>query len=105
MNDEKQLSSLTIDDTVYESHVTRKYLARKKYSPAEPNKICAFIPGIIRKVYVHNGQSVSKGDALLILEAMKMMNNLTSPLEGRVKKVYIQEGQMVTKGQLLIELE
>lgn len=105
MIEEKQLSSLVIDDTVYESHLTRKYLNRKRYQPAEPNKISAFIPGIIRKIDVRNGQSVNKGDALLTLEAMKMMNNLTSHLDGKVKKIYVKEGEMVTKGQILIELE
>lgn len=104
MNEEKQLSSVTIDDTVYESQLTRKYLNRKKYVPNDPGAINAFIPGIVRKITVVNGQSISKGDPLLVLEAMKMMNNLTAHINGKVKQVHVREGEMVTKGQLLIEL-
>ena len=105
MNDEKQLSSLVIDDTVYESHLTKKFMTRKRYMPSDPNKLYAFIPGIIRSVSVHNGTTVKEGDELLVLEAMKMMNTIKSHLNGHVLKVHVREGEMVTKGQLLLELE
>ena len=42
---------------------------------------------------------------MLVLEAMKMKNDLLSPLEGKVKAIYVNVGQMVTKGQLLLEFE
>ena len=51
------------------------------------------------------GQEVEKGDALLILEAMKMENVIKSVGEGIVKAIHIDQGKAVEKGQLLIEME
>jgi biotin carboxyl carrier protein len=105
MIENKNLSSIIIDDTVYESQLNSKFLNRKKYKPVDPKINCARIPGVIRSISVHNGQSVKIGDQLLTLEAMKMMNNLKSNLNAKVKKIYVKEGEMVTKGQMLIEFE
>jgi len=80
-------------------------MERKKYVPANPKQMCSHIPGVIREIAVHSGQSVKKGDHLLTLEAMKMMNNLTSGTDGKIKKIFVSEGEMVTKGHPLIEFE
>jgi biotin carboxyl carrier protein len=46
---------------------------------------------------------VKKGDALLVLEAMKMENILKSPADGKVKKISVKKGMAVEKNQVLIE--
>lgn len=69
------------------------------------NAIKAPMPGLVLQVVVRVGQAVSKGEPLIILEAMKMENILKSPGEGLVKAVQAQPGQAVEKGQLLIELD
>jgi biotin carboxyl carrier protein len=65
----------------------------------------AYIPGIIRKIHVTPGQKVKWGDQVLILEAMKMKNDVTAPLDGTIKSVHVKVGTMVAKNQLLIEFE
>ena len=67
--------------------------------------IKAPMPGLVLGVSVEIGQEVQKGDALLILEAMKMENVIKSVGEGIVKAIHIDQGKAVEKGQLLIEME
>ncbi len=88
----------------YQTLLTNKHLARKPYTPVDHKKIYSFIPGTIRKVFVKEGDKVKKGDKLLILEAMKMNNELTTLVSGKVKKIYCKPGEMVTKSQLLVEI-
>lgn len=88
----------------YQTLMTQKYLDRKPYKPVDHKKIYAFIPGTIRKVFVKEGDKVKKGEKLLILEAMKMNNELTTLVNGKVKKIHCKTGEMVTKSQLLVEI-
>jgi biotin carboxyl carrier protein len=98
-------SALEIDDTVYETLPTRKYLQRKSYVPPDPKKVLCFIPGVVRKIAIRPGQRVTRGETILILEAMKMQNDIAAPADGVVKSVLAEIGQMVTKGQALVEFE
>lgn len=72
---------------------------------AKVDKIEAPMPGLILEVSVKNGQEVKEGDNLLILEAMKMENVITSPREGTVKKIMVKQGQAVEKKTVLITFE
>ena len=73
-------------------------------STAKLNHIKAPMPGLILQILVTEGQAIKKGDALLILEAMKMENIIKSPGEGVVKHIKVQQGAPVDKNQTLIEL-
>ncbi len=97
--------SLLIEDIKYRTILTKKYQSRKPYEKKDIKKITAFIPGTIKKVYIKSGKNVKEGDKLLILEAMKMRNELLSPTNGTVKSILVKNGDMVTKNQLLIEFE
>jgi len=99
-----QIKSLVIDDSVYETALTKKFANRKSYKPVDPKRIEAFIPGLIQKVFVKMDEKVKRGDKLLILEAMKMQNNVLAPVDG-VIKVVPNEGTVVKKNELLIVLE
>lgn len=61
------------------------------------------MPGMVLNILVTEGQEVKKGDALIILEAMKMENILKSPTDGTIKKIAITKGFAVEKNQLLIQ--
>jgi biotin carboxyl carrier protein len=69
------------------------------------NEIKAPMPGLILSVDVKIGQEVKEDDSLLVLEAMKMENVLTSPRDGIIKYISITKGETVNKNQLLIEFE
>ena len=69
------------------------------------NLINAPMPGIIIDINVKEGDHIKEGDTLLILEAMKMENALTSPKDAIVKTIFTKKGEIVDKGKLLIELE
>jgi biotin carboxyl carrier protein len=73
--------------------------------PQKQNTVKAPMPGLVLSILVEAGQPVQKGDALLILEAMKMENVLKAAGDGTVKAVKVQKGAAVDKGQLLIEME
>jgi biotin carboxyl carrier protein len=60
------------------------------------------MPGLIHSIMVQEGQSVVKGEPLLILEAMKMENVIKSPADGLVNKIHAQKGSNVDKGAMLI---
>ena len=57
------------------------------------------------KKFVEVGKKIKKGDTVMIVEAMKTMNHVPSPIDGTVKKVCIEDGQPVEYGQLLILLD
>ena len=69
------------------------------------NSIKAPMPGLILEIHVEAGQEVKEDEALLILEAMKMENVITSPRDGVIKSVNMSKGEAIEKGQLLIEFE
>jgi biotin carboxyl carrier protein len=99
------LKKFSLDDSVYETRLSRKFERRTPWMPRNPKLMQAQIPGVIQAVTVRPGQKVRRGEPLLVLEAMKMRNSLTSPLEGTVRSVPVRIGQMVMKGQLLVEFE
>jgi biotin carboxyl carrier protein len=69
-----------------------------------PQEIVAPMPGKIVKVLVTEGQEVKRGQGLLVIEAMKMQNELRAPRAGRVERVSMAEGQGVESGARLLRL-
>jgi len=69
------------------------------------NDIKAPMPGLILDIITKVGQEVKEDDALLVLEAMKMENVLTSPRDGVIKSISVTKGDAVDKNQLLVEFE
>ncbi len=67
------------------------------------NDLKAPMPGKVLSISVVEGQEVKKGDAILILEAMKMENILKSPCDGIIKKIAVLQQTVVEKNQLLIQ--
>jgi len=63
------------------------------------------MPGLVVRLEVEAGQTLPPGAGVLVLEAMKMENEIRSPGGGRVKAVLVRPGQAVEKGQVLVEFE
>jgi glutaconyl-CoA/methylmalonyl-CoA decarboxylase subunit gamma len=72
--------------------------------PAGATKIEAPMPGNIWKVHVREGQEVKEGDVVIILEAMKMENEILAPKDGVVAAIHVGEGRAVNSGDVLISL-
>lgn len=68
-------------------------------------EIKAPMPGLVLEILVKDGQEVSEGDKILILEAMKMENSILIHTGAKIKRVAVTTGQAVEKGQVLVELE
>ena len=74
-------------------------------APAAGEQICAPMPGNILAVNVTAGQAVKKGDVLMVLEAMKMENEIMCPRDGVVSSVNTSKGASVESGTLLCVLQ
>jgi len=80
-------------------------LSRTSSATAGPAPLVAPMPGLIVRVAAKPGDEVRAGQGLVVMEAMKMENELRAVAGGRVKTVLAQPGMVVEKGALLIELE
>ena len=77
---------------------------RKPYTIPNNKKSLAFIPGTIAEIFVKKGDEVKEGDIMMLLEAMKMKNQVKAPFDGVVKDVYVEVGQIVAKNFVMVEL-
>ena len=89
----------------YKTLFTEKYKNRSKWEKPDMREIYSVIPGTVIKIYVEEGQKVKEGEVMMILEAMKMKNKITFPMDGVVKKINVKEAQKIPKGYLMIELK
>ena len=69
------------------------------------NVVRSPLPGVVLSIDVAVGDSVSAGEPVCVLEAMKMEQEIAAPRDGRVKAVRVQKGQSVLIGQTIVELE
>lgn len=110
-NAEEKTMVININGNDYEISIKDKYdlllqqLGISSKSSSAVQSIKAPMPGLIINVMVKEGDQVNKGDALLILEAMKMENVLKSPRDGVVKNIKAQLRQAVEKNQVLLEFQ
>ena len=68
-------------------------------------RVTAPMPGQVRALIVSEGDAVTKGQTLLVLEAMKMEIRVQAPMDGTVKKLFVKQGQTVEREQILIHVE
>ena len=87
----------------------RTRAVRELAGPAEgrggPAPLVAPMPGLVIRVNVKAGDAVQAGQGLVVMEAMKMENELRSPASGTVRRVAAEPGTAVEKGAVLVELE
>ena len=77
--------------------------AQKQSSPkSSANSLQAVMPGVVTKVLASEGQQVKAGDVLLIIEAMKMENEIRAPKEATISKILVEQGDKVLTGDTMI---
>jgi biotin carboxyl carrier protein len=86
------------------THTIRE-LSAASAPPSGPAPLKAPMPGLVVRVSVAVGDTVAAGQGLVVIEAMKMENELRCTAGGRVKAVHASVGQAVEKGALLVEIE
>jgi biotin carboxyl carrier protein len=84
---------------------TRVDAVASRRGPAGPARLLAPMPGRVVRVLAETGQEVEAGQGLVVMEAMKMENELRSPRAGRVVEVHARELQTVETGSLLVVVE
>jgi biotin carboxyl carrier protein len=95
----------TRQDVTVEDERTRhiRALTGTGAAPAGPAQLKAPMPGLVVRVLVSPGQAVHEGQGLVVLEAMKMENELRASAAGTVAQVVVTPGAAVEKGQVLLE--
>lgn len=94
--------SFTIESPI--SYRRRKYLG--KYKQTKRLEIIeAPMPGKIVELLVEEHSRVKEGEAILILEAMKMQNEIMSQVSGKIHKIHVKAGDSVSKDEVLMEIE
>ena len=91
--------------TVIDRSLEQESSSRTKADPGNPNHVAATMPGMVVNVAVQPGDSVTKGQKLLMLEAMKMQTMVAAERDGKVADVHVQSGTAVETGDLLVALE
>jgi len=104
-NNKVRFNSIFIDETKYKTQLTRKYKMRKAWQKPDDNQLSAYIPGLVKQIFVKEGQKVKKGDKLLVFEAMKMNNRVHANKDAPVKTLFVKAGDLFPKGTILVELE
>ena len=95
-----QPREIVVKDESIKATVTSKV----KAEPGNESHLAASMPGTVVKVLVEKGEKVSRGDHLIITEAMKMETTVQAPFSGIIKDIYVKNGEAIQTGDLLIEL-
>jgi biotin carboxyl carrier protein len=82
----------------------RKFLSKNK-SSSKIEKVCSPMPGKILDILVDENSDIKQGEAIIILEAMKMQNEILASVTGKVKKIHIKQNDLVMKDDIMIEIE
>ncbi len=99
---------ISVNGNKYQLNVKDKFdellksLGLDSMNTSKVTEIKAPMPGLVLDLRVNEGDSIKKGDPVLVLEAMKMENILKSPADGVIKKINVKKGQAVEKNQVLI---
>jgi len=99
------LETLEIGKTLYTTRLTSKFKNRSNWERPNVKMVTAVIPGTIQKLMVKVGDQVEAGRPMLILEAMKMRNEILAPVDGVIQKIHVSVGEHVPKAHLLVELD
>ena len=92
----------TVNGKLYDIEIKDGIEAAHTSESGEGTPVKAALPGTVLKVLVSNGDTISEGDVIAVIEAMKMETEIKSPVGGTVKSVEIEAGDKVKTGDLLV---
>jgi pyruvate carboxylase subunit B len=86
-------------EPIYGTEMKKK---KETYTAETEGAVTSPFRGMVTKIKVKEGDTVKKGDVIMVLEAMKMENPVESPVDGRVEKIVVNEGHSVSVGDILM---
>lgn len=89
---------------INDQSVQTQVVAKRKAETGNPNQIGATMPGSVLEILVQAGDKVSKGQALMVTEAMKMETTIEAPFDAEIKEIFVIKGEAIQTQDLLIEL-
>ena len=105
MSNKEELVGFKVHTMEYQTKITKKYANRKPWLAPDPCEIRSYIPGTVIKINVKVGDVIKEGDSILVLEAMKMQNQIEMPFNGKIKEILVEEGSKIPKNELMILIE
>jgi len=111
LNNIEKTVILKINNNTYDVRITDEIdellnkMGIKNQKPQKNKDLKSPMPGLVTKILVKIGDEIKKGDNLLVLEAMKMENNLKAEQDAIIKEIVVENGNSVEKNQLLIIFE
>jgi pyruvate carboxylase len=99
-----ELNGMTREASIADTSLVPKAKPRPKADLNDPRQIASPIPGLVASIAVSVGHKVSKGDRLLMMEAMKMQTTVSAPLDGVVEELYVALGDTAESKDLLLKL-
>lgn len=105
MADQENNQIIIVHSAKYQTTYNKKYLNRKVWIEPNFNEIKSYIPGTIIDILVKVGQVVNAHQSIIVLEAMKMYNDVQMPFKGKIVKVNIEKGQKIPKNYIMMEIE
>jgi biotin carboxyl carrier protein len=105
MSEEKEWKDLIIQGTVYKTTYTRKFEQRVNWEAPNDNMLYSFIPGTIIDIFVKPKQKLKEGETILLLEAMKMQNQVRMPFDGEIVKINVKKDEVIPNRYLMVEIK
>ncbi len=105
MSKEKEYKDLIIQGVVYKTTFTRKFEERINWEAPNENLLYSIIPGTIIDIFIKPREKVKEGDTLLLLEAMKMQNQVRMPFDGEIVKVHVKKDELIPNRHLMVEIK
>lgn len=100
-----ELNGMPREIRVHDNHVEDSSVEIKKANPDIPGEIGATLSGKVVKLLVGKGDKVTKGDPIIVTEAMKMETTITAPIDGTVVEIHALAGNPIESGDLLLVIE
>lgn len=105
MSEEKEMKTLVIQGAKYKTTYTRKFEERTVWEAPNENLLYSFIPGTIIDIFVKPKDKVREGETLLLLEAMKMQNQVRMPFDGEIVRILVKKDEVIPKRHLMVEIK
>jgi len=105
MSEEKDWKDLVVQGTVYKTTYTRKFEQRVNWEAPDENMLYSFIPGTIIDIFVKPKQKLKEGETILLLEAMKMQNQVRMPFDGEIVRVNVKKDEVIPNRYLMVEIK